>query len=52
MLADKAAKPKDMQPAMKTQLSQSTGTGAFDGQHGIAPVISSIESSVAAAGDI
>jgi hypothetical protein len=32
----------DMQPDMKTHLSQSTGAGAFDGQHGISFAISSI----------
>ncbi len=31
----------DMQAAMKTHLSQSTGAGAFDGQHGISLAISS-----------
>jgi len=30
-----------MQAAMNTHLSQSTGTGAFDGQHGMSLVISS-----------
>jgi hypothetical protein len=33
-----------MQAAMKTHLSQSTGAGAFDGQHGISLAISSIVS--------
>jgi hypothetical protein len=28
-----------MQPAMKTHLSQSTGAGAFDGQHGMSLAI-------------
>ena len=32
----------DMQAAMKTHLSQSTGAGAFDGQHGMSSAISSI----------
>jgi hypothetical protein len=32
----------DMQAAMKTHLSQSTGAGAFDGQHGMSLAISSI----------
>jgi len=32
----------DMQADMKTHLSQSSGTGAFDGQHGISFAISSI----------
>ncbi len=32
----------DMQAAMSTHLSQSTGAGAFDGQHGISCVISSV----------
>jgi len=31
-----------MQAAMKTHLSQSTGAGAFDGQHGISFAISSV----------
>ncbi len=31
----------DMQAAMKTHLSQSTGIGAFDGQHGMSAAISS-----------
>ena len=42
MLADTPAKHMDPQAAMKTHLSQSTGTGAFDGQHGISSAISSI----------
>jgi hypothetical protein len=42
MLADMAGKPTDPQAAMKTHLSQSTGTGAFDGQHGMSLAISSI----------
>ena len=32
----------DMQAAMYTHLSQSTGTGAFDGQHGMSLAISSV----------
>ena len=36
------AKHTDPQAAMKTHLSQSTGTGAFDGQHGMSLAISSI----------
>jgi hypothetical protein len=32
----------DMQADMKMHLSQSTGTGAFDGQHGISFAISSV----------
>jgi hypothetical protein len=36
------AKHTNPQAAMKTHLSQSTGTGAFDGQHGMSPAISSI----------
>jgi hypothetical protein len=32
----------DMQAAMKTHLSQSTGAGAFDGQQGISLAISSV----------
>ena len=31
----------DRQVVMKTHLSQSTGAGAFDGQQGMSPVISS-----------
>jgi hypothetical protein len=42
MLAEMPAKHPDPQAAMKTHLSQSTGTGAFDGQHGMSPAISSI----------
>ncbi len=42
MLADTPAKHMDPQAAMKTHLSQSTGTGAFDGQHGMSSAISSI----------
>jgi len=34
----------DMQADMKMHLSQSTGTGAFDGQHGMSPAISSVVS--------
>ena len=34
------AKHTDPQAAMKTHLSQSTGTGAFDGQHGISSIVS------------
>jgi len=44
MLAVMPVKHLDMQAAMKTHLSQSTGTGAFDGQQGMSLVISSIES--------
>lgn len=32
----------DMQAAMNTHLSQSTGIGAFDGQHGMSLAISSV----------
>jgi hypothetical protein len=32
----------DMQAAMKTHLSQPTGAGAFDGQHGMSLAISSV----------
>ena len=42
MLAEMPAKHLDMHAAMKTHLSQSTGAGAFDGQHGIPSAISSI----------
>ena len=35
------AKKTDAQAAMKTHLSQSTGIGDFDGQHGISLAISS-----------
>jgi hypothetical protein len=34
-------KPSDVQAAMKTHLSQPTGVGAFDGQHGMSLAISS-----------
>jgi hypothetical protein len=40
-VADKPAKKTDAQAAMQTHLSQSTGIGAFDGQHGISLAISS-----------
>ena len=40
MPADMPAKHADPQAAMKTHLSQSTGTGAFDGQHGISSIVS------------
>jgi hypothetical protein len=42
MLAEMPAKHTDPQAAMKTHLSQSTGTGAFEGQHDMSPAISSI----------
>jgi len=35
-------KPRDVQAAMKTHLSQPTGVGAFDGQHGMSLAISSV----------
>jgi len=35
-------KPRDVQAAMKTHLSQPTGAGAFDGQHGMSLAISSV----------
>jgi len=35
-----------MQAAMNTHLSQSIGAGAFEGQHGISPAISSAASEV------
>jgi hypothetical protein len=41
-LADMPVKHLDMQAAMKTHLSQSTGAGTFDGQHGISLAISSV----------
>lgn len=44
MPAEMPAKQTDPQAAMKTHLSQSIGVGAFDGQHGISPAISSIMS--------
>src|SRR6266481_6758868 len=34
-------KPREVQAAMKTHLSQPTGVGAFDGQHGMSLAISS-----------
>jgi hypothetical protein len=40
-IADIAAMLIDVQAAMKTHLSQSTGIGAFEGQHGISLAISS-----------
>ena len=39
----------DMQAAMKTHLSQSTGAGAFDGQQGISLAISSIVADISSA---
>jgi len=35
-------KHSDVQAAMKTHLSQPTGVGAFDGQHGMSLAISSV----------
>ena len=52
MLADTPAKHIDPQAAMKTHLSQSTDVGAFDGQHGISPAISSIVSAAISDEDI
>ena len=53
IVADMAGKQTDPQAAMKTHLSQSTGAGAFDGQHGISLAISSIvDANAAASGDI
>jgi len=52
MPADTPAKQTDPQAAMKTHLSQSTGTGAFDGQHGMSLAISSIISADISAGVI
>jgi len=37
---DMPTKPKEVQAAMKTHLSQSTGAGAFDGQQGMSFAIS------------
>lgn len=42
IVADTPAKHTDPQAAMKRHLSQSTGAGAFDGQHGMSSAISSI----------
>src|ERR1019366_5348940 len=42
MLVGVPVKPIDMQAAMKTHLSQPTGDGAFDGQHGMSFAISSV----------
>jgi hypothetical protein len=42
MLADKAGKPANMQAVMNTHLSQPTGAGAFDGQHGMSFAFSSV----------
>jgi hypothetical protein len=36
------AKHVDVQAVMNTHLSQPTGAGSFDGQHGISPAISSV----------
>lgn len=44
MVADRAGKPIEPQAAMKMHLSQPTGIGALDGQHGISLAISSIVS--------
>jgi hypothetical protein len=44
MPAEMPAKHTDPQAAMKTHLSQSTGAGAFDGQHGMSSAISAIMS--------
>ena len=44
MDADSTGKPMEPQAAMKTHLSQPSGIGAFDGQHGISLAISSIVS--------
>ena len=52
MVPDTPAKHRDPQAAMKTHLSQSTGAGAFDGQHGISLAVSSIVSAAISAGDI
>ena len=41
-LVDMPVKHLDMQAAMNTHLSQSTGAGAFDGQHGMSFAISSV----------
>jgi len=51
-VADTSAKKTDAQAAMKTHLSQSTGIGAFGGQHGISLAISSAISSALAIADI
>ncbi len=44
MATNAPAKNTGPQAAMKTHLSQSTGIGAFDGQHGISPATASIVS--------
>lgn len=44
MVAGMAGKPTDPQAVMKTHLSQSTGIGAFDGQHGMSLAISAVVS--------
>ncbi len=44
MAATAPAKNTGPQAAMKTHLSQSTGIGAFDGQHGISPAIACVVS--------
>ena len=45
-------KPRDVQAAMKTHLSQPTGVGAFDGQHGMSLAISSAIACIHASEDI
>ena len=52
MFVDVPVKPIDMQAAMKTHLSQSTGMAAFDGQHGMSVAISSIVSTAISDGVI
>ena len=42
----------DMQAAMNTHLSQSTGAGAFDGQQGISLAISSVVADTDTSSDI
>ncbi len=44
MPAEMPAKHTEPQAAMKTHLSQSTGAGAFDGQHGMSSATSAITS--------
>lgn len=50
IVGDVAGNPTDPQAAMKTHLSQSTGAGAFDGQHGMSFAISSIVAEADASG--
>ena len=52
MPAEMPAKQTEPQAAMKTHLSQSTGAGAFDGQHGMSSAISAIISAEVISGEV